>query len=274
METLISIFLGIFQGITEFFPVSSSGHLAFFQKLFGTTLKLTKAETHLYNVMVHFATVLAVILVFKNTLINLIKSLFVKEEYKDIKAKNNIWLIVLIITATIPTGIIGILGRKFFIKMEDNLLFIGMMFFVTAVFLIVGSRFKSEEKNEYKKIGIIRALIIGIVQGIAVSPGISRSGSTISTARMLNISREKAGEFSFLMSIPAILGAMLLEMIKSGITTAGVHIFIAGFLSAFIAGYFSLKFLLIFIRKGKLYWFAYYVALMGIISIVLHWRGL
>ena len=274
METLISILLGIFQGITEFFPVSSSGHLAFFQKIFGTTLKLTKEETHLYNVMVHFATVLAVIIVFRQTLLRLIKSLFVKEEYKEIKSKNNIWMIVLIIVATIPTGLIGILGRKFFIRMEGNLLFIGIMFFVTAVFLIAASRFRSEEKNEYKKIGILSAFIIGIVQGIAVSPGISRSGSTISTARMLKISRERAGEFSFLMSIPAILGAMLLEVFKSGVTTAGVHIFISGFISAFISGYFSLKFLLVFIKKGKIHYFAYYVALMGVISIVLHGRGL
>ncbi len=274
MKALISILLGILQGITEFFPVSSSGHLAFFEKIFGHNMGMTAAELHLFNVMVHLATAIAVIIVFWKVIVNIFKSLFSKKEYENVKESNNLKLVVLIITATIPTAAMGFFLRKYFVKMESNLLFIGIMFFATALMLFLIKAFKKESITEYKRIGFLRAIFIGIMQGLAISPGLSRSGTTIAACRYTGISREKAGEFSFLIAIPAILGAAGLEITSSGISGTGAHVFILGFLSAFITGYFALKVLLNFIKKGKLHYFGYYVIIMGIISIVLHWRGL
>ncbi len=274
METLLAILLGIFQGLTEFLPVSSSGHLAVLEKIFGQTLGFTAKEAHLFNVLVHLATVLAVILVFRKTIIELFTSLFKKTEYQNFKTSNRLRLVVLIIIATIPTGIIGILGKKVFARITDSLLLIGFMFFITAILLIITHFIKKEEIYEYQKISFLKAFILGIVQGIAVAPGISRSGSTIACSRFLGISREKAGEFSFLIAIPAIIGAAILELPGSGLGNSGWHVFLLGFFAALITGYFSLKFLLVFIRKGKLHYFGYYVILAGIVSIVLHWRGL
>lgn len=274
METILAILFGILQGITEFLPISSSGHLAFYEKIAGKSLKLTANELHLFNVMVHLATVLAVIVVFRKILKEITVSIFKKEEYKNIKQSNRLWLVILIITASIPTAILGLLGKKIFKKIESNLLFIGIMFFVTAILLLLTLLAKKKDKDEYKKINIFHAIIVGIVQGFSIAPGISRSGSTIATSRFLGISREKSGEFSFLIAIPAILGATVLEFSEAGISSTDIYVFIAGFISAFISGYLALRFLLYFVRRGKLHYFAYYVIIMGILSIVLYWRGL
>ncbi len=274
MKILLSILLGILQGITEFFPVSSSGHLAFYEKIFGHSIGMTPAETHLFNVMVHLATAIAVIIIFRQIIAKIIKAVFSKKEYENVKQSNNLKLVYLIIIATIPTALMGFFLRRYFVKMGTNLLFIGIMFFATAVLLFLMKAFKEEGITEYKQIGTMRAIFIGIMQGLAISPGLSRSGTTIAASRYTGISREKAGEFSFLIAIPAILGAGVLELFSSGISKTGAHIFIIGFISSFFTGYFALKFLLVFIKRGKLHYFGYYVIIMGIISIVLYGRGL
>lgn len=243
--------LGLIQGVTEFLPISSSGHLVLFEKILGFK------EMLFYNVLLHFATLLAVILLFFKDII---------EYFKNIK------IIFYIFLLNIPTGVIGLFIKKYFSFVYDNVLLSGIFLFITGLWLIFSE--KKYLENSFNKIditdiGIIRSLIIGIAQGIAVLPGISRSASTLGSMLVLNFKREQSVKFIFIASIPVILAATLLE-VKDLISTENLNFemsYFYGIIAAFIFGLISLKFLVKIVKREKLRYFAYYCFLVSIISV-------
>ncbi len=260
MTFIQSILLGALQGFTEFLPVSSSGHLAVVESF----MKLQEVPV-LFDILLHLATLLVVIIVFRKRLLGIIISLFKRKEIND-EDKANRKLFLMILVATFFTGIIG-LGLNG-LEVEKYLFVIYILFIITG-FILIGSKFWGGS-IDYSNLGLKQGVITGISQGLGVLPGISRSGITISAALLSGMSREKAGEYSFLISIPAILGAFILEfkdaeglMDMVDPLTIGV-----GMLSAFIVGLLSLKILLKLIQNGNLYLFSFYLIPLGSIGLI------
>ena len=282
MTVIQGILLGILQGIAEFLPISSSGHLAVVQKLFGL-----EAVPLLFDIMLHLATLLAVVLYFRKkiwTLLCVFGRLIArrpapKAVNKDdllcgTEARGRMTILAVIIT-TVVTGAIGVFTSKLIPDMPVKVTCAG--FIVTAILLVVSSiierRNSSAVKNSAEKndgIKWYQAIVIGVMQGIGTLPGISRSGSTIAGSQLCGVNRAAAGEYSFIVSIPAILGAFLLELkdfAEVG-STVGAAPVIAGCAAAFAWGYISLAVLMKIIRKGKLEWFACYLIPAGILGIL------
>lgn len=282
MTVIKGILLGILQGIAEFLPISSSGHLAVVQKLFGL-----EEVPLLFDIMLHLATLLAVVLYFRKkiwTLLCVFGRLIVrrpapKAVNKDdllcgTEARGRMTILAVIIT-TVVTGAIGVFTSKLIPDMPVKVTCAG--FIVTAILLVVSSiierRNSSAVKNSAEKndgIKWYQAIVIGVMQGIGTLPGISRSGSTIAGSQLCGVNRAAAGEYSFIVSIPAILGAFLLELkdfAEVG-STVGAAPVIAGCAAAFAWGYISLAVLMKIIRKGKLEWFACYLIPAGILGIL------
>ena len=282
MTVIKGILLGILQGIAEFLPISSSGHLAVVQKLFGL-----EAVPLLFDIMLHLATLLAVVLYFRKkiwTLLCVFGRLIArrpapKAVNKDdllcgTEARGRMTILAVIIT-TVVTGAIGVFTSKLIPDMPVKVTCAG--FIVTAILLVVSSiierRNSSAVKNSAEKndgIKWYQAIVIGVMQGIGTLPGISRSGSTIAGSQLCGVNRAAAGEYSFIVSIPAILGAFLLELkdfAEVG-STVGAAPVIAGCAAAFAWGYISLAVLMKIIRKGKLEWFACYLIPAGILGIL------
>ncbi|MGN0750535.1 MAG: undecaprenyl-diphosphate phosphatase [Treponema sp.] len=285
MSVIQGILLGILQGIAEFLPISSSGHLAVAQNIFGLDdLPL------LFDVFLHLATLAAVCLYFWRKIWELLKcfgrwisrSPKVKENSKDYdvvlaqKDLANRKIIIAIILSTIVTGVMGILSSKLIPNLSIKVTCCG--FLVTSLFLILSSVIEKRnsrltQNSDDKKnpsVSKVQALIIGFMQGIGTLPGISRSGSTIAGALFCGVDRSLAGEFSFIISIPAILGAFILELkdlgeVSSSIGAAPV---IAGCAAAFATGYISLTLLMKMIKKGKLQYFALYLIPLAIFGLI------
>ena len=282
MTVIKGILLGILQGIAEFLPISSSGHLAVVQKLFGL-----EEVPLLFDIMLHLATLLAVVLYFRKkiwTLLCVFGRLIVrrpapKAVNKDdllcgTEARGRMTILAVIIT-TVVTGAIGVFTSKLIPDMPVKVTCAG--FIVTAILLVFSSiierRNSGAVKNSAEKndgIKWYQAIVIGVMQGIGTLPGISRSGSTIAGSQLCGVNRAAAGEYSFIVSIPAILGAFLLELkdfAEVG-STVGAAPVIAGCAAAFAWGYISLAVLMKIIRKGKLEWFACYLIPAGILGIL------
>lgn len=282
MTVIKGILLGILQGIAEFLPISSSGHLAVVQKLFGL-----EEVPLLFDIMLHLATLLAVVLYFRKkiwTLLCVFGRLIArrpapKAVNKDdllcgTEARGRMTILAVIIT-TVVTGAIGVFTSKLIPDMPVKVTCAG--FIVTAILLVVSSiierRNSGAVKNSAEKndgIKWYQAIVIGVMQGIGTLPGISRSGSTIAGSQLCGVNRAAAGEYSFIVSIPAILGAFLLELkdfAEVG-STVGAAPVIAGCAAAFAWGYISLAVLMKIIRKGKLEWFACYLIPAGILGIL------
>lgn len=282
MTVIQGILQGILQGIAEFLPISSSGHLAVVQKLFGL-----EEVPLLFDIMLHLATLLAVVLYFRKkiwTLLCVFGRLIArrpapKAVNKDdllcgTEARGRMTILAVIIT-TVVTGAIGVFTSKLIPDMPVKVTCAG--FIVTAILLVVSSiierRNSGAVKNSAGKNNGIKwyqAIVIGVMQGIGTLPGISRSGSTIAGSQLCGVNRAAAGEYSFIVSIPAILGAFLLELkdfAEVG-STVGAAPVIAGCAAAFAWGYISLAVLMKIIRKGKLEWFACYLIPAGILGIL------
>ncbi len=281
MSILQSVLLGILQGIAEFLPISSSGHLALAQHLF----KLDDVPL-LYDIILHLATLFAVVLFFRKKIWALLccfgrwiarRPEISAENPEDLLCGNDTLgkkTIIAIICTTFVTGIMGIVASKLIPQLPLKFTCAG--FIVTAGLLIFSSLWQKKQANAtsdtdkqlsgQKGIGVLQAVFVGFMQGIGTLPGISRSGSTIAGAQLAGIDRTSAGEFSFIVSIPAILGAFLLEAKDLGEmgSSVGVLPVVLGFVSAFIAGYISLAFLMKLIKKGRLEWFAAYLIPLGI----------
>jgi undecaprenyl-diphosphatase len=273
MTTLEAIILGIIQGLTEFLPVSSSGHLVLFQKLFG----MKQAELF-FDVGVHLGTLVAVIVVFRREVKNIITALIQlgslagsKEAIlQKIESDPQLKMALMIVIGSIPTAILGFLFTGIAERLFASGMITGLMLIVTGLLLWLTRRTRaSVDQARSDRLTPKNALIIGMVQGVAIIPGISRSGSTISIGLLLGIDREMAARYSFLLSIPAIIGAGLLNL-KDGISQPDLAIraTLLGFFTAALVGYAALKSLLQLVKKGRLHVFAPYCWLVGTLAIV------
>ena len=275
MSILQSILLGALQGLAEFLPISSSGHLAIAQKLFGLEdLPL------LFDVFLHLATLCAVMLFFWKkiwkllcTFARLVFRRPAPEGIGEAEEKNNRSYILAVILTTFVTGVIGIAVEKLLPSLSIKFVCAG--FIVTAFLLILSALVAKRQKqnaggSEKKAPSKIQALIIGLAQGFGTLPGISRSGSTIAGALSCGVNRQVAGEFSFIASIPAILGAFILEAKDLGKVSSSIGILpvVAGCITAFVVGYAALALLMKIIKKGKLEWFACYLIPAGILGLL------
>jgi undecaprenyl-diphosphatase len=262
MTFLQSIALGALQGITEFLPVSSSGHLVLTREL----MKLQEIPM-LFDVLLHVATLFVVLIVFRDRvgriLLALARTAALRHNEEDAE---NLHLLGIIIVSTIFTGGIGYGFES--MELVPGPKIVSLLFLVTAGILIA-SRFKQGTVN-YGTIGLKQGVWTGIGQGLGVLPGISRAGITISAALMSGMDREKAGEYSFLISIPAILGALILTLGDSEqlLLAIPVQVIAAGFVSSFVVGLICLLILLRLVRKGKLYLFSFYLIPLGIAGLI------
>jgi len=258
MSTLEALILGIIQGLAEFLPVSSSGHLEIGKVLLGTST----SESMMFTVVVHGATVLSTLVIFRKEILQLILGLFQFKWNEETK------YVAKIVVSMIPVLVVGLLFEEQLEAMfTGNLVLVGAMLLYTAVLL----GFTYFKKNGHKTISFLDALIIGIAQAIAVIPGISRSGSTIATGLLLGNKREEVSKFSFLMVLAPIIGANLLSLkdadfsAETGISAISL---IVGFLAAFVVGIIACRLMIKIVNKGKLIWFAVYCAIVGIIAII------
>jgi len=258
MELLEAIVLGIIQGFTEFLPVSSSGHLELAKVLFGSTS--IPEESLTFTVVLHFATALSTLVVFRKEVLEILKGLL------QFKWNDEMQFSLKIIASMIPAVGIGLFFEE---ELEaffgGNILFVGLMLLVTAVLLLLADK----AKNTHKSITFKSAVLIGISQVIAMLPGISRSGATISTSVLLGVDRTKATRFSFLMVVPLIFGKVAKDMLGGEISFDDSQIvpMVAGFIAAFIAGLLACNWMITLVKKSKLSYFSIYCAIIGLIAI-------
>jgi undecaprenyl-diphosphatase len=258
MNWFESLILGIIQGLTEFLPVSSSGHLELANAIFG----VKPAESFYFTIVVHGATVLSTLFVFWQEILKLIKGTF------QFKMNEEINYVGKIIVSMIPVVFVGLFFKDFVENMfQGNLVATGIEFIITALLLAIAHFIKPKERY----ITYFDSFIIGIAQAIAVVPAISRSGATIATGLMLGNKKEEVVKFSFLMVLVPVIGANLLEITKGNTSPGSLNIIILiiGFLAAFISGYFACKWMINLVKKSKMIWFAIYCAIIGLISIIL-----
>ena len=253
-----SVWLGVVQGISEFIPISSSGHLVVMRAVMGVgDIPL------LYDVVLHIATLIVVVVFFRTRILQMLLSLFrFARRSHSADDSENLKLTVLVLIATVLTAGVGLTVGRFDLHLYPKL--VSVMFLVTAA-LLISARF-SHGSLDYSGIGARHAVILGIVQGLAVIPGVSRSGSTITAALHSGISRRQAAEFSFLISVPAILGALILELRHIGELGAAVPpaAMAAGFVASLVFGFLSLSLLVRLIHGGKLWVFSVYLIPLGI----------
>ncbi|TDQ21926.1 undecaprenyl-diphosphate phosphatase [Tenacibaculum caenipelagi] len=258
MDLLEAIILGIIQGLTEFLPVSSSGHLELAKALFGDTS--VPQESLTFTVVLHAATALSTIVVFRKEITEIFKGLF------QFKWNEEMQFSVKIILSMIPAVIIGLAFEK---ELESffggKILLVGFMLLVTAVLLLLADK----AKNTNKSVSFKSSVIIGISQAIAMLPGISRSGATISTSVLLGVDRTKAARFSFLMVVPLILGKVAKDILSGDINFHSSEIvpLSAGFIAAFISGLLACTWMIALVKKSKLSYFSLYCAIVGLIAI-------
>ena len=257
MNWIEALILGIIQGLTEFLPVSSSGHLEIGKVLLGVEVK----ESLSFSIVVHGATVLSTIIIFRKDIWQIITAFFKFEWNEETK------YIFKIAVSMIPVGIIGLLFKDDLESLfNGNILLVGSMLILTAALLA----FTYYAKPKTKNITFKDAIIIGIAQAIAVLPGISRSGATISTGLLLGNDKEKTARFSFLMVLVPIIGANIKDILDGSMTSeAGINpiVLTIGFIAAFISGLLACTWMINIVKKGKLIYFAYYCLAVGIIAI-------
>lgn len=270
MSLITAIILGIFQGIAEFLPISSSGHLVILQTIFDAN----QGDIFL-PVMLHLGTLISIVIVFYKDIaaivvasLQIISEVFTKKKIVlDTEPKK---LAIMVLIGTIPTGLIGILFEDFFTGLYKSLVAVGIALIVTGFLLMISEKTNSGKKG-LRDMSILDAIIVGIFQGFAIIPGISRSGSTIVGGLFRGFNTKLATKFSFLMAIPAILGATLLEAVKvitgNNPIAFSTPLFIGVFLSA-MTGVIAIKVLIKALEKGKLYYFSYYVWAVGLILII------
>lgn len=265
-----ALILGVVQGATEYLPVSSSGHLVIFQHLFGL-----EEPALLFDIVLHVATLLAVVWYYRQDIIDLIQQTSsavralvggtswseVQTEYPGFRLG---WLIVL---GTVPTALIGITLQDTFEALFGSLRTVGLMLCVTGIILLL-TRYGLRGTRQIGQMRPVDALLIGLVQGLAITPGISRSGSTIAVALLAGIEKETAARYSFLLSVPSIIGALILKIGDSG-NGIGLAPTLIGFVAALVTGYLCLTLLVQLVKRGKLAWFAPYCFAAGLFALLL-----
>lgn len=253
-----AVVLGVIQGLTEFLPVSSSGHLEIGKVVLGSNLE--GEESLLMTIVLHAATALSTMVVFYKDIVSIVRGLFAFKWNED-------WQFAAkIVLSMIPAVIVGLTMEDWIeSQFNGNLLLVGVMLLVTGALLFLADRARDTEKD----VSFPSALLIGISQAIAILPGISRSGATISTAVLLGIDRMKAAKFSFLMVIPLIFGLIAKKLLSDEFTVAGAQSLplIAGFVAAFVTGVVACKWMISLVKNCQLWWFSAYCFIVGAIAI-------
>jgi len=258
MSYLEAIILGIIQGLTEFLPVSSSGHLELVKAIFGD--ESLPQESLTFTVVLHFATAMSTMVIFRKEVYTILKGLFQFQWNEELQFS------LKIILSMIPAVIIGLLFEK---EMEvffsGQILLVGFMLIITALLLLFADKAKQTDKN----VSFKNALIIGVSQAIAILPGISRSGATISTSVLLGVDRTKAARFSFLMVVPLIFGKVGKDILGGEISFESSNFgqMSIGFLVAFISGLFACNWMITLVKNSKLTYFSIYCFIIGIVAI-------
>lgn len=272
MAALKAIILGLVQGLTEFLPISSSGHLVLGQHLFGL-----ETPEILFDVLLHLGTLVAVLIVFRREVLDILAELVkLPGRITSRHALAAAWreepifrLMVLIIIGSVPTAALGFSLKELFEALFGSTLAVGAALLATGTVLFLTKLVKPEGRA-ISGFRVIDALAIGLAQGLAIAPGLSRSGLTISAGLFLGLDRQLAARYSFLLSLPAILGALGLEALSAGPGAFGSFEIGAGFLAALAGGLLALIVLLELVRRGRLHYFAYYCWPAGLV--VLGWR--
>ncbi len=258
MSILQAVILGIIQGLSEFLPISSSGHLELAKYFFGQNQ--LPQDSLLITVVLHAATALSTIVIFRKDIGDIFRGLFKFKSNEEFKYS------LKIVLSMIPAAFIGLFYNDAIEMLYDGQVqLVGFMLIITGLLLFLADR----AKVSAKEVSYTSSIIIGISQAIAIIPGISRSGATISTAVLLGIDREKAARFSFLMVVPLILGKMAKDIMDGAFTQTDTPIVAisAGFISAFIVGLFACRLMINIVKKSKLKYFAYYCFVVGLIAI-------
>ena len=272
MQTLQAIIMGAVQGLTEFLPVSSSGHIvissAFYKMLTGAEIVVTNEEIF-FDILIHLSTLFAVIIYFFGDIKNILSNFYTAAKEKNYKSDNFLFVIYILI-ATFITGVFGLFTKEAAHNLTENPFIVSIFIIITGCVLLISEKIK---KDENKKTDIKTALVVGLFQGFAVMPGLSRSGMTISSAMFMGLKRFDAARFSFILSIPIILLASfiypLLTFDLKDIANFNYQALISGMVTSFITGYLCIKYFMNFLKNNNLKCFAYYCFAMGTISAVI-----
>ncbi|HID72168.1 MAG TPA: undecaprenyl-diphosphate phosphatase [Thermoplasmata archaeon] len=276
MELLIAILLGIIQGITEWLPISSSGHLVIGEHFFGVEVPV------FFDVMLHLGSLVVVLILFKKEVMEVISALPVlvssvrkKEKLKyEIKNNKNVRLLLYLFLGTIPIGISGIVFHLFFMDIFKNLLLVGVALIFTSI-LLAATKGKEGEKEIFS-VNKKNTLLVGLAQAVAIIPGVSRSGSTISAGLLQKFDKEFAYRFSFLLFIPAMIGALVVEsldVVEKGYETELILPTIVGTITSMLTGYLTIKLLHKVVKERKLHLFSPYCLILGFILIIYYLFG-
>ena len=259
MDYFLAFFLGIIQGLTEFLPVSSSGHLEIVKAIFNSDYEAK--ESLLMTVILHFATSMSTLFIFKKEVFSIINSVFSN------KKSNEKEFAIKIIISMIPAAIVGVFFEDIIETLfNGRLILVGIMLILTGFLLFLAD--KSKENNN--DINYLNSLIIGIAQAIAILPGISRSGATIATSVILGIDKTSSAQFSFLMVVPLIFGKVLKDIISREVLTDSITFgpLLIGFIAAFFTGLLACKWMIKLVRASKLKYFSYYCFIVALITII------
>ncbi len=246
MEVIESLFLGVLQGITEWLPISSSGHLVLAQELLNIQAPI------FFDVLLHLATVLVIVIFFRNEILQILKEF---PSYKKPYGKLGYYIII----GTIPIALVGFFLQSQITLLFSNLKAVGVSLLFTGLLLIL-----TKSSSGKRNIGLKDSIIVGLSQALAILPGLSRSGATISTGLLLGLDKKQVITFSFLLVIPAIIGATILEYSPGTFEISYLY----GFIASFVVGYITLKLLTLILEKNYFHYFAYYCWLLGILLLI------
>jgi len=254
LSIIEAIILGIVQGLTEFLPVSSSGHLELGKAILGDNS--IPQESMLFTVVLHFATALSTLVIYRKEVAQIIAGLFQFTNNDEFRFS------VKILISMIPAAAIGVIfSDELEVLFDKQIILVGLMLWVTGILLLIADK----AKNTEREVSYLHAVFIGISQAIAILPGISRSGATISTSVALGIDRTQAASFSFLMVVPLILGKIAKDILDGALTVSNdqLSVLIAGFIAAFITGLFACQWMIKLVKKAQLRYFSYYCFIVG-----------
>ena len=286
MTIIQSILLGIVQGVTEFLPVSSSGHLAILQNIFHVETN----DSMLFDIMLHIGTLAAVFIVYHKDIWKMIvETIFMlgdicsnfrifllnkihrtRLKYKKVVHNSYRKFVMLVLVSTVPTGLIGILGKEIISSAGETLLVPGICLLITGVLLLIADLSKEGSKMP-KSVSYKNGLIIGAAQGLATLPGLSRSGTTIAACILCGLDRKFAVKYSFILSIPAILGAAVLEVkdvISEPVDMGQIGIYSIGMIIAGLVGYICIKTMLVVVKNKNFKYFSWYCFVVGMVAII------
>lgn len=272
MQTLQAVIMGAVQGLTEFLPVSSSGHIvlssAFYKMLTGADIVVTNEEIF-FDILIHLSTLFAVIIYFLGDIKNILSDFYTAAKEKNYKSDEFLFVIYILI-ATFITALFGLITKEAAHNLTENPFIVSIFIVTTGFVLLISEKIKTKGKN---KINLKTALVVGLFQGFAVMPGLSRSGMTISSGMFMGLKRFDAAKFSFILSIPIILLASfvypLLTFDLKDIANFNFAALLSGMVTSFITGYICIKYFMNFLKNNNLRCFAYYCFIMGTLSAII-----